>query len=229
RSGAAALRARDRQLDGHLRLGSAQRVIERETHLGLDVGATHRLLPRTTSGGAAAEDVAEASPEDVAEVEVAEVDVDAAWARPRRAAAVRRAEAVVCLPLLGVREDVVRGLHLLEALLGALVPLVRVRVELARELAVRLLDLVGRRALLDAERVVERLRHRPRAPPAPAARRRRQPERVARRARRACSPSARRRSPSPPRPPRAGRGAPRARAGRTDPPSRSASRRVARA
>src|SRR4029078_3719320 len=120
-----------------------------------------RLLARTPSGRPRAQEVAEASPEDVAEVEVAEVDVDAAWARPRRAAGVRRAAAVVCLPLLGVREDVVRGLHLLEALLGALVPLVRVRVELARELAVRLLDLVGRRALFDAERVVERLRAAP--------------------------------------------------------------------
>ena len=83
---------------------------------------------------------------------------------PGRAAAVRRAEAVVRLPLLGVGEDVVRRLHLLEALLGGLVALVRVRVVLARELPVRLLDLVGRGALLDAERVVERLRHRLRAP-----------------------------------------------------------------
>src|SRR5207244_4162436 len=157
-----------------------------------------------------------------APVEVAEVDVGPAGAW--RAAAVGRAEAVVRLPLLRVGEDVVRRLHLLEALLGGLVARVRVRVVLARELAVRLLDLFGRGALLHAERVVERLRHRPRAPPAPAARLRR-PGRAGRHARRACSPSGRRRAPNPLPPRKAGRATPRAHAGRTSPPSRSASRR----
>src|SRR5262249_15291023 len=147
------------------------------------------------------EDVAE----DVAEVtEIAEVDVDAARPRTGSAAAVRRAEAVVGLPLFGVGQDVVRRLHLLEALLGGLVALVGVRVVLARELPVGLLDLVRRGALVHTERVVRRLRHRPPAPPRPPAALPRRPGRAARRARRACSPSARRRSPSPPPPRTAG-------------------------
>src|SRR5262249_633245 len=112
-AGAAALRAGDGQLYRDLRLGAVQGVLERETHLGLDVRAAHRLRARAASAAAVAEDV----PEDVAEVpEIAEVDVDAAGARPRSAAPVRRAVAVVCLPLLCVGEDVVRRLHLLEAL-----------------------------------------------------------------------------------------------------------------
>ena len=61
---------------------------------------------------------------------------------------------VVLLALLGVGQDRVRLLHLLEALLGLLVARVLVRVVLARELAVGLLDLVGRGLLVDAERPV---------------------------------------------------------------------------
>ena len=97
-----------------------------------------------------AEDVA-----DVAEVEVAEVDVRAAG---RAGPPVLRAEAVVLLALLRIGEHVVRALHLLEALLRLLVARVRVRMMLAREPAVRLLDLVVGGALLHAERVV-RVRH----------------------------------------------------------------------
>ncbi len=61
-----------------------------------------------------------------------------------------------CFALLGVGEHVVGALHLLEPLL---VPGVRVRVHLADELAVRLLDLVLRRVLRDAQRFVEGLSH----------------------------------------------------------------------
>jgi ABC-type uncharacterized transport system permease subunit len=50
--------------------------------------------------------------------------------------------AVVRLALLGIGQDVVRLRDLLEALLGVLVPRIAIRVILARELAVGLLDLL---------------------------------------------------------------------------------------
>ena len=61
---------------------------------------------------------------------------------------------VVLLALRGVAEDVVGGRDLLEALLGLGVALVRVGMMLARELAVRLRDVLLGRALRDAERLV---------------------------------------------------------------------------
>ncbi len=101
-----------------------------------------------------AEDVAEVATE-IAEVEL--LEAHAAEVRPRAAREAARAglaERVVRLPLLGVREDVVGALHLLEALLGAVVAGVPVRVVLARELAIRLLDVVVGRVLRDAEHLV---------------------------------------------------------------------------
>ena len=79
----------------------------------------------------------------------------AAAAGPPAAAEAEQRAAVVLLALLGVAEDVVGGLDLLEALLGPRVARVAVRVELARELAVGLLDLVVGRLLLDAQHLVE--------------------------------------------------------------------------
>ena len=78
------------------------------------------------------------------------------WPLPPRPAPENglRQRAVVLLALLGVAEDVVRLGDLLEALLGLLVAGVLVGVVLARELAVRLLDLVGRGLALDAEHLV---------------------------------------------------------------------------
>ena len=194
---AAALAAGGLGLDRDLGLDSAQRVLEGEVDLGLEVGATAGPLARLT----AAEDVAEASEEvrDVAEVEV-EVPAAAA-AAGKSGAPVGRAEGVVLLALLGVREHVVGALDLLEALLGLLVARVRVRVVLARELAVGLLDLVLRRALRDAERVVERFRSRRHS--APSARRP-PPSQAAARGRRGGSPSGAPRSRRPPRPRTAG-------------------------
>ena len=108
-------------------------------HVGLDVRPAHGaplLSPlRTAAPEHPAEQVAE-----VADVEAAEVEVDVLAARPRPT--VRRAEAVVLLALVLVGEDVVRALHPLERILGFLVARVLVRVILARELAVGLLDLV---------------------------------------------------------------------------------------
>src|SRR5439155_20019889 len=82
----------------------------------------------------------------------------AAWATRAEAAAVTGrghvADLVVLLPLLLVAQDVVRRGNLLEAVLRVLVPRVRVRVVLLRELAVCLLDLGGRRVLGHAEYLV---------------------------------------------------------------------------
>ena len=92
---------------------------------------------------------------------------------------------------------------------------------LARELAVGLLDLVGRGVLGNAEGVVQ-------ASPSLTPRRSRAPAGAP--CRRAGSPSAAPAGPSLPRRPRpAGRGAPRGRADRTRPPCRSPSARAARA
>src|SRR5581483_11834520 len=161
-AGAAADPARHGQLDRHLHVGARERVLERELHVDLDVRAAHGLAPRTRTAGAsttaAAEDPAEEVAE-IADVEVAEVEVDVLAARTADAS-VRRAEAVVRLALLVVREHVVGGLHFLELLLRSCIARISVRVVLARELAVRLLDLVRGGALRDAERVVERLSHR---------------------------------------------------------------------
>ena len=138
-------------LDGHADLDARERVVERDPDARLEVGAA---LGRGRAGTLAATEERAEVAEQVGQV--AEVDVLVARAArpeplPRRAC---RAVAVVRLPLLLVGEDVVRGLHVLEPLLGRRVVRVPVRVQLAGELAVRLLDLVVGRRLLDAEHLV---------------------------------------------------------------------------
>src|SRR5206468_2490694 len=126
-----------------LRLHALQRVFERERDLHLDVVAALTAL----FGPAAAYAAAEHPAEDVAQV--AQIpEVEPLGGVPREPAAGSRtsvggAERVVLLPLLGVREHVVRVLDLLEALLGLLVARIRVRVVLTGKLPVGLLDLVG--------------------------------------------------------------------------------------
>ena len=137
-------------LDGHADLHALERVLERDADARLEVGAPLGLRsPRPL-----------AAPEERAEVaeqvgEVAEIDVLGSGRRPDRtrpAARGRcRAEAVVRLALLGVREDVVGGLDVLEPLLRGRVVRIAVGMELAGELPVRLLELVVGRRLRDAE------------------------------------------------------------------------------
>ena len=81
-------------------------------------------------------------------------------AGPPRRAGQRVAAEVVHLPLLRVAQHVVRAGDLLEALLGRRVR-VDVGVELAGQLAVGLLDLLGTRVARDAEDFVEILGHAP--------------------------------------------------------------------
>ena len=145
--GAAAGVAGRLHVRAHRHLHARERVLEGDVDLGLEVGAAFRLRPAprpATATGAAAEEPAE----EIAEVEVLELRSPKAL---RTRAAVRRAEGVVGLPLLGIREDVVGALDLLEA---GLVTAARVGMTLARELAIGLLDLVGRGVLGDAEGVV---------------------------------------------------------------------------
>ena len=151
-AGAAALAARRVHLDGNLRLHALERVLEGEVDDRLDVGAAHpgRLSPAAPAAPGAedpAEDVAE-----IADVEVAEVEVAASEAR--RAVG---AEGVVLLALVGVGQEVVGRLDVLEPLLRGRVARVPVRVVLAGELAVGLLDLVRGGVLGDTEGVVRSL------------------------------------------------------------------------
>src|SRR5439155_1307151 len=182
RARAAALAAGRLELNGDGGLDAAQRVLEREPHLDLEVAPASAplLLLLAAASEEAAEEVAQ-----VGEVEPLRVEAEATGPGP---GAVLAAEAVVLLALLRVREHVVGVLDLLEALLRLGVARVRVRMVLPGELAVGLLDLVLARALRDAERPVEVLNGRHRPPPAWPRRRR---ARDARRGRRAGSPSAR--------------------------------------
>ena len=104
-----------------------------------------------------AEDVAE-----VAEVELLEAHAARSGpAPPGKPRAPASPYVSYAFRFSGVREHVVRALHLLEALLGAVVAGVAIRVVLARELAVRLLDVVVGRVLRHAEHLVRVTRHRP--------------------------------------------------------------------
>src|SRR5205085_1459592 len=135
-----ALRASRLERDGNLRLDPLERVFEREVDLDLDVVAALSLRLRAPTTAAAAEEAAEEVAEigEVVDVEVAEIDVAALEA----AAPVSGAERVVLLPLLGVGEQVVGVLNLLEPLLRGRISGIAVGVVLARKLAVGLLDLV---------------------------------------------------------------------------------------
>src|SRR5262249_17359504 len=153
---AAADAARGRHLDRDLRLQPAQRVLEGEVHGYLEIRSTLRLSPASAAASCAAAEEAAEEVAEIAEVVVAAgvAEVEVARIEPRAAAVA--AECVVLLALLRVGERVVRVLDLLELLLGGGVARVLVRVVLGGELAVGLLDLLRRRALLHAERVVER-------------------------------------------------------------------------
>ena len=117
-------------VDGHADLDALERVLEGDADARLQVCAA---LGPWASGSA------RAAPEERAEVaeqvgEVAEVDVLEAPASGEALRAVL-AKPVVRLALLGVREDVVGALDVLEPLLGRGVVGVAVGVQFARELS----------------------------------------------------------------------------------------------
>src|SRR5205085_783739 len=183
-AGAVAGVAGELELHRHRRLHAAQRILERHAHLDLDIVPALPAALRLRTATAAVEETAE----EISEIEVAEVERRPARPRTAADATVRRPEAVVLLSLLRVGEDVVGALHLLEALL---VPRALVRVHLANELAVGLLDLVRSGVLGDAQDLVEAARQLPTPSRSPRVR-------AAARGRRACSPSG---APGPPCPP----------------------------
>src|SRR4051794_17764229 len=159
RAGAVAGRAPRRRRDRQRDLRPGDRVLEGDRDLGLEVGALLGPRPGARRAGGAAGAVEQVR-EDVAEpagrleaAEAALTGVPCAGARPAAptAGAEEDPAAVVLLALVRVAHDVVGRLDLLEALLGRLVAGIAIRVVLARELAVRLLDLLGRRLAVDAQ------------------------------------------------------------------------------
>ncbi len=141
-------------LDGDAHLHALEGVLEGDAHTRLEVVSPRRpasLAPAGAAAEHAAEEIAQ-----VAEVELLEANATGASApvRSGEPPPARGAERVVGAALLGVGEQVVGGLDLLELLLGTVVARVSVRVVLARELAVGLLDLVVGRVLRDAEHLV---------------------------------------------------------------------------
>jgi hypothetical protein len=134
--------------------------IQRDAHA--DIGA---LARRVGVGAAAAAESAEAAAEDIAE-QIAQIHAPAAGKSVEpaaEAAALARAvggvhagkaELIVLGALVGIAEDLVGLVDLLEFFLGFLVAGVIVRVILQGQLAVRLFDLLGAGALGDAQHLI---------------------------------------------------------------------------
>src|SRR6185295_2532475 len=135
-----------------------------------ETGGSGRAGAPPAAGTAAAEEHLEERAEavaaathaaEIAEIEaataVAEIEVDVLPARRRRARLARTLpggpELVILLPFVGVLQDLVRFTDLLELDLGSGV-LVDVRVVLARQLPIRLLDVLLAGVLLDPQRRV---------------------------------------------------------------------------
>jgi hypothetical protein len=175
--GEAALGAGDRLTERDTDLGVQVLAAAGAIRLAPPEEVLHPLDATAAPGGAVPEEVAE----DVSEVEPLHVGRATAPGEARAAAPVRRgiavrpvglgllrveahlcgvlAEFVVQLALVGIGEDLEGSAHLLELLLGGLVAGVHVRVVLARQLPVRLFDLVLAGAAGDAEQLVEVLSH----------------------------------------------------------------------
>ena len=143
-------------LHGHVLLAAEGRLLERHGHAGADalaplgrVGVT-ALLAAKAAAEKAAEDIAQ-----IAEVKAARTAIRAAaCARAVAGVDAREAELVILGPLLGVRENLVGLVDLLELLLGLLVTGVHVRVVLSGQLFICFFDLVLRCALADAEDLI---------------------------------------------------------------------------
>src|SRR3954471_17631037 len=140
--------------DDDRNLGAVDRLGERDLRLDLEVAAglgpwAAPPAPAATAARPAAL-AAEQVGQDVAEA----ARVEAAEAAALTAAGRAEAAPVVGLALVGIAQQVVGLLDLLEALLGLLVVRVAVGVVLTDQLAMGLLDLVGRRRALDSEHLV---------------------------------------------------------------------------
>src|SRR5690606_22077318 len=128
-------------------------VLEVEREVGAQIGAAARADTAAPTAAAPAEHLA-AQVGPVAALHVADVEREPAGASARTAERTHPADLVVLLALGLVAEHVVGGRDLLEALLGGGVTRVLVGVELARELPVRLGDVLLRGVGTDAEQLV---------------------------------------------------------------------------
>jgi hypothetical protein len=174
-------RALGRPGDGEAALGAGDGLAKAHLDLGVEVlaalGALGLLAPEDVlrAPGAAAAPSVEEVAEEVAEVEPLQIRHLAALTAAGLRLAVSPvglgllgvvaelggvlAKVVVHLALLGIGENLEGSPHLLELLFGSFVARIDVRVELARQLAVRLLDLILAGASGDAEQLVEVLGH----------------------------------------------------------------------
>ena len=147
--------ARVEQLRGERLLDAGRDFLERQLHGELHIAATPRIArpPAATSAGrteqvaqpAEAAEVAHEDAERFGEIHVMEAGAAGGAAQPRFTVAVVRGA------LVRIAQHVVRLGDRLELLLRFLRPVVAVGVELHRELAIRLLDVVVGRRLRDAE------------------------------------------------------------------------------
>jgi len=147
--------------DGQFFHRSAHRFPEADGDLVFQVGAglPHRSLG---CGPAAseklAEEVAEAGAPAAAEIEPAEIELHAragVFHGPRSLAVGVEAELVVRLPLLRIRQDVIRFLDLLEFFLGGFISGIQVGVILARQFPVGLANVLLRGFARNSQKLVE--------------------------------------------------------------------------
>jgi hypothetical protein len=155
----------DRGRHAHRGLGAAVGLLQRDLEIEAQVLAAHVGAP-TAAALAGAEHVLE----DVAEHR-AEIEALGAAERPARPAGSHaaleggRSVAVIGRALVGILQDVVGVIDVLELLLGVLVAVIAIRVMLHGELPERLLDVIGARRSADSEQLVIVLRHAPYAAP----------------------------------------------------------------
>ena len=171
-TGALASLAIDAGLRLHLNLGAEEGLAEVDLDVGADIAADARCSTARATATAAAHEIAEHLVEDIAQTAgLGEVE-PGRTGTATAALESRMAKAVVGRPLLIVLENLVSLVRFLEARLSLLVARIAVRVELHRQLAIRLLQVVRAGISGDAQCcVVVVLRHgMPSAPlPAPAA------------------------------------------------------------
>ena len=141
---------------GDLPLTAERRFFKAQVDLDHDVLTLGRGIPaRGCAAASAPEEVAENVAE-IAETEAASAKAAEACARSRIEVRVNACEAVLVIArlLVGVRQDLICLVDLLELLLSGLVAGVLVGVVLHGELAVRLLDLCLGRIFLYAEHLI---------------------------------------------------------------------------
>ena len=154
------VRAGDILLDLEFLLHALLYILEREPYTGAEVRAAERLTSAASASEATkASEVKAATAEEVAEAAEDILHAHAAAEASSTAAGGTATdtgvtELIVALALVGVTQHVIGLGQLLELLLGLLIPGVLIGVVLDGELAIGLLQLVGRSALAHPEYLV---------------------------------------------------------------------------